>query len=596
MSELTNIGVSFIRTDGGTQARAGLNKDTVTEYADVLYTQDRVSNWPFPPLEVFYDGVDYWLADGFHRLAALRKVFHIENNPDATGYVVPCNVRQGTRRDAVLYATGANASHGLPRSDSDKRRAVETLLRDEEWGKWSDREIARRCRVSPTLVGKLRGEIVTVHMDSEPVERVYTTRHGTTATMDTSKIGAAAYEAIHSLQSSVLDFFKRVCSNNADVIKSLEAMKADHKSGHWSVLSADLERKGKVYRVNDLRQAVNNALDSMRFMASQATTSQPSEPAQDSPALIDSVEGFILAYQDPQGRHWSQISNPSHTNGAFWQTIKNTFDRDGVAYKDEEKLKFTIKWAFSRLLREAEMAAGSPATAATEPEKPAKHWGLSNGMAFWTTVDKLGVTRSGILEFLQPGARYLTDLNMTKEEAFARLTEAPRRADPYNPTQTVGGKPVTAAVLNEEQKYRSGFPRYCPEGRNPVCGANCQGCPFHHHTERGTWECHHAEYQDEAGTWWCEGCGEELSPNDARLGAVLCRACDSARREATVIEQVKPRIVSFVLSHFQTANEALVRIYTAIPRSRADDIHDFAALIATLERLERRIGAEYDLT
>jgi hypothetical protein len=94
-------------------------------------------------------------------------------------------MRQGTRRDAILHAAGANAAHGLRRTNADKRRAVETLLRDEEWSKWSDREIARLCAVSHPFVSQIR-QSLTGNITSE---KTYTTKHGTTTTMDTSNVG-----------------------------------------------------------------------------------------------------------------------------------------------------------------------------------------------------------------------------------------------------------------------------------------------------------------------------------------------------------------------------------------------------------------------
>ncbi|MCL4862065.1 MAG: hypothetical protein KJZ93_21800 [Caldilineaceae bacterium] len=133
-----------IRTDGGTQMRAGLNEATVAEYADELRR-----GAVFPPVLVFFDGQTYWLGDGFHRVRAYFLAYG-----DQVG--VPCEVRPGTRRDAVLCAAGANAVHGLRRTNADKRRAVETLLRDDEWGQWSNREIARRCHVDEKTVRSLR--------------------------------------------------------------------------------------------------------------------------------------------------------------------------------------------------------------------------------------------------------------------------------------------------------------------------------------------------------------------------------------------------------------------------------------------------------
>lgn len=134
-----------IRTDGGTQPRGDIDVEHVARLVESLG-----AGATLPPVVVFYDGTDHWLADGFHRVAAHRAAGALE---------IAADVRQGTRRDAVLYSVGANAAHGLPRSNADKRRAVETLLRDEEWSRWSDREIARRAGVSPSTVGTIRSEL-----------------------------------------------------------------------------------------------------------------------------------------------------------------------------------------------------------------------------------------------------------------------------------------------------------------------------------------------------------------------------------------------------------------------------------------------------
>ncbi|MEX2673523.1 MAG: hypothetical protein WD294_15600 [Phycisphaeraceae bacterium] len=87
--------------------------------------------------------------------------------------------------DAILYSVGANADHGLRRTNADKRASVETLLADDEWAKWSDNKIAKACGVSPTTVGTARSSLS--NLDSEP--RTYTDRHGNTSTMNTSNIG-----------------------------------------------------------------------------------------------------------------------------------------------------------------------------------------------------------------------------------------------------------------------------------------------------------------------------------------------------------------------------------------------------------------------
>ncbi len=180
-SVVQNLKIEQIRTDGGTQPRAKLNEATVAEYGEAI-----TEGAKFPPVMVFHDGSEYWLADGFHRLFAHKKIGALD---------IEAEVHQGVKRDAILYSVGANYSHGLRRSNEDKRKAVMTLLEDAEWSKWSDREIARQCVVSPSTVSAYRKDL-TVQLDSEPeiAERNYTTKHGTEAVMNTANIGKTRRE------------------------------------------------------------------------------------------------------------------------------------------------------------------------------------------------------------------------------------------------------------------------------------------------------------------------------------------------------------------------------------------------------------------
>lgn len=53
------------------------------------------------------------------------------------GGTIAVDVRPGSQRDAILYSLGANAAHGRRRTNADKRRAVQRMLSDEEWSRWS---------------------------------------------------------------------------------------------------------------------------------------------------------------------------------------------------------------------------------------------------------------------------------------------------------------------------------------------------------------------------------------------------------------------------------------------------------------------------
>ena len=168
------IELSKIRIDGGTQQREQLNEDVVAEYAEAMK-----SGAKFPAVTVFYDGAVYWLADGFHRFFAAKS---------AGLSKIAENVIPGTSRDARLFSFGVNADHGLRRTNADKRKIVLAMLEDTEWSGWSDNAIAKACHVSHTFVSNLRH--VTCNVASEkPTEKTYTTKHGTTATMDTANIG-----------------------------------------------------------------------------------------------------------------------------------------------------------------------------------------------------------------------------------------------------------------------------------------------------------------------------------------------------------------------------------------------------------------------
>lgn len=115
---MTELSLSVINRFGGTQPRARLDDAIIQEYAEAMIAGD-----VFPPVTTFHDGAVYWLADGFHRVnAALR----------AGRETIEATVHQGTQRDAILWSISANATHGLRRTNEDKRRAVTRLLQDPE--------------------------------------------------------------------------------------------------------------------------------------------------------------------------------------------------------------------------------------------------------------------------------------------------------------------------------------------------------------------------------------------------------------------------------------------------------------------------------
>lgn len=128
--------------DARLQSRVEINEDAVSEYAHDIEGGDQ-----FPPVIVFFDGVHFYLADGYHRYHAHKRAGKVS---------IQCEVTNGTLRDAIFFSTAVNAKHGMRRSYADRRKAVMTLLEDFEWSMKSNTEIAKHCGVSVSFVSNLR--------------------------------------------------------------------------------------------------------------------------------------------------------------------------------------------------------------------------------------------------------------------------------------------------------------------------------------------------------------------------------------------------------------------------------------------------------
>jgi hypothetical protein len=170
MATILSLAIDVLILDADIQPRETMSSGLVHEYA-VLYRDGHA----FPPIKVFHDGNVYWVADGFHRVSAAR---------EAGLSAIHVDVEVGTKREAILYSSGAN-KHGKPRSPADKRRAVWHLLEDAEWRQWSDHAMARHCGVDHKTVARWRKEVTR----ELPSERTYRTKHGTPTTMNTTNIG-----------------------------------------------------------------------------------------------------------------------------------------------------------------------------------------------------------------------------------------------------------------------------------------------------------------------------------------------------------------------------------------------------------------------
>jgi len=134
-NSISSLLLMSIRIDHGIQQRARmLDAGIVAEYAEAMKSASK-----FPPVMVYYDGANYWLSDGYHR---------VEAADEAGLKTIAAEVREGTQRDATLNACGANRDHGLHRPREDVLRATTTLVMAVEWNLWTNRATADRVGCS----------------------------------------------------------------------------------------------------------------------------------------------------------------------------------------------------------------------------------------------------------------------------------------------------------------------------------------------------------------------------------------------------------------------------------------------------------------
>lgn len=276
----TLIAMKDITVTQEAQAREALAPDVISEYATAL-----AEGSEFLPAVVFYDGISYWLADGFHRYYAHDKVGKTE---------ILCEIREGGLRDAILYAVGANTMHGLRRTNADKRRAVGILLADPEWSQWSDREISRRCDVHHNTVADVR-EKVTGDLASEaensnennepvfcdppenipgPVERkaneiagkggtprFYEDKHGNVSVMDVSGVGDDGKHDL-PMPTEQLPWKRDDCGelSEIDKLKVRIAELEEHLSEMADNMEDDQERLAIFERISESGDDVAGAL------------------------------------------------------------------------------------------------------------------------------------------------------------------------------------------------------------------------------------------------------------------------------------------------------------------------------------------------
>ena len=168
------------------KVRAALNEEVAAEYGNLYKAK---VNLPVPVLYQAKGDKFLRIGDGLHRITGAKAVGN---------KTLLCEVREGGFEEALAHALQSNTSHGLRRSQADKRRCIEAAL--DQWPKLSDTELAKRCAVDHKTVSGYRKSMEGEGKLEPSVLRETKTGVVRTATRAAKK---AADEAVAALGNSL---------------------------------------------------------------------------------------------------------------------------------------------------------------------------------------------------------------------------------------------------------------------------------------------------------------------------------------------------------------------------------------------------------
>lgn len=256
--ETVTIPLSSLRLDGGTQQRE-LSDETINHYVDLL-----TDGSPAPPVAVMFDGSDYWLYDGFHRVSAALKAGH--DTIDAL-------VEKGTCVSARWKSFGVNSKHGKPLTATERRAIIEKILTDKSYEGLSVSSIAKHVGVSRTTVHSIKKELEQPTGDSEPE-----TQEGVPETVQSEQYSTE----IEPTEEEAKEDDSRTESSDEEgreIPRELEAVFGEGKQEILGLLKtikqvkAEVERCAKgdprtwhYYAENRFRAAIKNLMAEFKFM------------------------------------------------------------------------------------------------------------------------------------------------------------------------------------------------------------------------------------------------------------------------------------------------------------------------------------------
>ena len=233
---IKTLNLAVLRLDGDTQARLALSQEKVQEYAALMEDGEE-----FRPVDAFFDGSDYWLADGFHRYFATKA------NKKTS---IAVTIHNGTLEDAQLFAFAANKGHGLHMLATDIRHCIVRMLEHPRWGSWSNAAIAKHVGTSKMTVGRVKA---AMSEPEESTEKKYVNKHGQETTMQTAKIGRPA-KPTEAPEPEVDDKTAELADTINILAEENQKLKDAIAIGAWD--ATDIEKEDAQETITTLREQI----------------------------------------------------------------------------------------------------------------------------------------------------------------------------------------------------------------------------------------------------------------------------------------------------------------------------------------------------
>lgn len=138
------IFLSDIDMDGSPKVRAEVRSDTVEEYQ----SQYRLKGNRMPEPHLFKSGKMFIIGDGWHRVTAMKNL-----KTKAALF----EIHEGGYSECLKFALTANLSHGLRRTNADKRAGAMSAIK--EFPSLSNKELSNICAVDDHTIATVRTEM-----------------------------------------------------------------------------------------------------------------------------------------------------------------------------------------------------------------------------------------------------------------------------------------------------------------------------------------------------------------------------------------------------------------------------------------------------